>query len=115
VVEGEGIRVCHLGMFGEEDLNEEQLESMGKVDILIVPINGDTTIGYKEAEKIIAKIEPKMVIPTAYNPKKSEALNAFLKAMGEKDIVPQDKLSIQKKNLGAKDEEKTEIVILEQK
>lgn len=115
VVEGEGIRVCHLGMFGEEDINDEQLESMGKVDILIVPINGDTTIGYKEAEKVIARIEPKMVIPTAYNPKKSEALTAFLKAMGEKDIVPQDKLSIQKKNLGAKDEEKTEIVILEQK
>jgi len=115
VVEAEGIRVCHLGLFGEDDLTEEQLESMGKVDILIVPINGDTTIGYREAEKMIAKIEPKMVIPTAYNSKKPEALNAFLKAMGEKDVVPQDKLSIQKKNLGARDEEKADIIILEEK
>ncbi len=115
IVDGEGIRVCHLGMFGEDDLNEEQLENIGRVDILIVPINGDTTIGFREAEKIIARIEPKVVIPTAYNPKKPEALAAFLKAMGEKDIVPQDKYSIQKKNLGARDEEKAEIIILEQK
>lgn len=114
MVEGEGIRVCHLGMFGEDDLSDDQLESIGKTDILIVPIDGDETISAKEAERIVARLEPKIVIPTAY--KKQDILAGFLKVMGQKDIMPQDKLSIQKKNLGAKDsEEKTEVVVLEQK
>lgn len=113
IIESEGIRVCHLGLFGEEDLNDEQLEDIGKTDILIVPIDGDDTIGFKEAEKIIARLEPKIVIPMAY--KKADILAGFLKAIGQKDVVPQDKLSIQKKNLGAKDEEETEVVVLEKK
>lgn len=114
MIESEGIRICHLGLFGEDDLSEDQLENIGKADILIVPIDGDDTIGFKEAEKIVARLEPKIVIPMAY--KKADILAGFLKAIGQKDVVAQDKLSIQKKNLGAKDdEEKTEVVVLEQK
>jgi L-ascorbate metabolism protein UlaG (beta-lactamase superfamily) len=114
LVEAEGIRVCHLGYFGEDDLSDEQLESIGKTDVLITPIDGDETIGFKEAEKIIARLEPSIVVPVAY--KKADLLTGFLKAMGQKDVVPQEKLTIQKKNLGAKDsEEKTEVVILEKK
>lgn len=112
LIEAEGIRICHLGLFGEDDLNEEQLEAIGRVDILLVPIDGDKTINFKEAEKIIVKIEPKIVIPMAY--KKKESLNAFLKTMGEKEIIPQDKLSISKKNISS-DSEKIEIIILESK
>jgi L-ascorbate metabolism protein UlaG (beta-lactamase superfamily) len=114
VVEAEGVRVCHLGWFGEEDLNEEQLENIGRTDILIVPINGDETIGLREAEKIIARLEPAIVIPVAYD--KKDILAGFLKAMGQKDVISQEKFSIQKKNLNAKkDKEKTEVIVLEQK
>ena len=112
LIEAENIRVCHLGLFGEDDLSEEQLEAIGRVDILLIPIDGDKTINFKEAEKIIAKIEPNMVIPMDY--KKKETLNAFLKAMGEKEIVPQDKLSVSKKNISSENE-KVEIIILEAK
>ncbi|MFA5013529.1 MAG: MBL fold metallo-hydrolase, partial [Candidatus Paceibacterota bacterium] len=111
-VDAEGVKVCHLGLLGESELNEEQMEAVGTVDILIVPIDGDSTIGFREAEKIISRIEPRIVIPMAYDAKKKEnGLATFLKAMGAKDVAPIDKLSIQKKNLGAGDrEEKTEIV-----
>ncbi len=112
LIEAEGIRVCHLGLFGENDLSEEQLEAIGRVDILLVPIDGDKTINFKEAERIIAKIEPKIVIPMAF--KKKEALNVFLKAMGEKEITPQEKLSISKKNISSENE-KIEIIVLESK
>ncbi len=112
LIEAEGIRICHLGLFGEGDLNEEQLEAIGRVDILLVPIDGDKTINSKEAEKIIVKVEPKMVIPMAY--KKKEALDAFLKIMGEKEVVAQEKLSISKKNISSENE-KVEIIILESK
>ncbi len=114
LIEAEGVRICHLGFFGEEDINEEQLEALGRVDVLLIPINGDKTINFKEAEKIIAKIEPKIVIPMAYDSKKKDTLNAFLKAMGEKEIVPLEKLSINKKNV-SNENEKAEIIILEEK
>lgn len=114
LVEAEGIRICHLGLFGEDDINDEQLENIGKTDILIVPIDGDETIGFKEAERIIARLEPNIVIPIAY--KKPDILAGFLKVMGQKDVVSQDKLSIQKKNLGSREsEEKTEVIVLEKK
>lgn len=114
VVEAEDIRVCHLGYFGESDISDEQLEDIGNVDILILPLDGDKTINYSEAVKIISKIEPVMVIPMCYDSKKKEkGLNPFLKAMGEKEVPSQDKLNIQRKNITPG--EKVEIVILEEK
>jgi L-ascorbate metabolism protein UlaG (beta-lactamase superfamily) len=115
VVEAEDVRICHLGYFGEEDLSDEQLAEIGNADILIVPVDGDKTITYKEAAKIVARMEPAMVIPMCYDAKKKDkGLDPFLKAMGAKDAVAQEKLSIQKKNIPA-DAEKAEIVILEAK
>lgn len=113
-IEVEDVRIAHLGYFGEGDISEEQLEEMGNVDILIVPVDGDKTVSYAEAAKIVSRIEPAIVIPMCYDSKKKDkGLSPFLKAMGEKDIVPQDKLSIQKKNISAG--EKAEIIILEEK
>jgi len=114
VIDAEDIRICHLGYFGESDISDEQLEDIGNVDILILPLDGDKTINYSEAAKIVTRIEPAMVIPMCYDSKKKEkGLNPFLKAMGEKEIASQDKLSIQKKNITSG--EKVEIVILEEK
>jgi hypothetical protein len=113
LIETESIRICHLGLFGVDELTEEQVEGMGSVDILLIPIDGDKTIGFKEAVKLISLIEPKLVIPMCFN---KESLEAFLKAMGQKDVVSQDKFSIQRKNLGPKgDDDKVEIVVLEEK
>ncbi|MFA5086349.1 MAG: MBL fold metallo-hydrolase [Candidatus Paceibacterota bacterium] len=114
-IEAEDVRIAHMGYLGEGDISEEQLKEMGNVDILIVPVDGDKTISYAEAAKIVSLIEPAIVIPMCYDPKKREkGLAPFLKALGEKDIVPQDKLSIQKKNI-SDDQEKAQIVILEPK
>jgi L-ascorbate metabolism protein UlaG (beta-lactamase superfamily) len=114
MIEAEDVRIAHLGYFGEGDLTEEQVQEMGMVDILIVPVDGDKTISYAEAAKIVARIEPAIVIPMCYDSKKREkGLAPFLKAMGQKEVESQEKLSIQKKNIST--EEKAEIVILEEK
>ena len=114
MIEVEDVRIAHLGYFGESELSEEQIEEMGTVDILIVPVDGDKTISYAEAAKIVSRIEPAIVIPMCYDSKKKEkGLAPFLKAMGEKEVESQDKLSIQKKNISVG--EKAEIVILEEK
>ena len=97
-IEAEDIRFCHLGDFGQKQLTDEQLELIGKVDILMIPVGGTYTINSSEASKIIGQIEPKIVIPMHYAlPKLKVELDdveKFLKAMGKKDIAPIDKLTI---------------------
>jgi len=112
-IESEGIKICHLGDLGQKELTEEQLNQIGNVDILMIPIGGIYTISAKEAQKIISQIEPKISIPMHYLiPKlkiKLESLDKFLKMMGQKSIEPQNKFSIKKKDILA---EKMKIIIL---
>lgn len=110
-LEVEDVRICHLGYYKKDSLNEEQIEEIGNIDILMVPIDGNKTINHSEAVKIISLIQPSIIIPMCYT---KESLEQFLKAMGEKDIETKDKLSIQKKNIASSDD-KAEIVILEEK
>jgi len=98
VIEAEDIRFCHLGDFGQKQLTDEQLESIGKVDILMIPVGGTFTIDGHEATKVIGQIEPKIVIPMHYSlPKLKiglDGVDTFLKAMGKNNGQPQDKLVI---------------------
>lgn len=62
-------RVCVLGHV-YPDLTEDQLEEIGMVDILIVPVGGNGyTLDGVGALHIIKQIEPKLVIPTHYDDK----------------------------------------------
>lgn len=113
-ITAQGLNICHLGDLGQKELTDDQLEKIGPVDILMLPIGGIYTIDGKQAQGIIAQIEPKIAIPMHYSlPKlkiKLETLDGFLKAIGQKKIEAQKKLKIQKKDLLI---EKTEIRILE--
>jgi L-ascorbate metabolism protein UlaG (beta-lactamase superfamily) len=49
------------------DLSDDQLESIGMIDIMFVPVGGNGyTLDPIGALKLIKKVEPKMVIPTYY-------------------------------------------------
>jgi len=113
LIEAEEMRICHLGDLGQKELESWQLEKLGDVDILLIPVGGVYTINSKEAVKIINQIEPKIVIPIHYSiPKlkiKLEGLDKFLKAMGIKKPEIQNKLLIKKKDLPT---EETKVVIL---
>jgi len=99
----EGMKVCHLGDLGQRELGPEQLEQIGDIDILMIPVGGVYTISAKEATKIISQLEPKIVIPMHYRiPKlkiKLEELQKFLKVMGIKTPETLKTFSIKKKNL----------------
>lgn len=114
LIETEDIKICHLGDLGQKELTPEQLDQLGDIDILMVPIGGVYTIDAKGASKIISQIEPKLVIPMHYQiPKlklKLNSLEQFLKEMGSPAIEAQKKLKIKSSNLS---KEKTEIAILE--
>lgn len=112
-IDAEDMRLCHLGMMGKKELTSQQLEQIGNVDILMLPIGGVTTLGAKEAIKIMAQIEPKITIPMYYrlpNLKiKLEGLDIFLKALGVKTAEHAPKLSIKKRDLSA---EEAKIIVL---
>lgn len=114
-IEAEGIKLCHLGDFGQKELTSEQIDKIGECDILMIPVGGIYTISGQEAAKIIPELEPKIVIPMHYQlPKlklksKLEGLEKFLKAFGQKGITAQPKLSIKKRDLT---ENKTKIIVL---
>lgn len=78
------------------DLNDEQLETIGMVDVLVVPVGGNGyTLDPVGALKVIKKIEPKIVVPTHYDdsalqyPVVQQSLEQALKGLGmePKDTV----------------------------
>jgi len=83
VIEMEGITFCHLGDLGDV-LTDTQLETMGSVDVLFIPVGGKYTIDASEAAKVIAQIEPHIVVPMHYGNKELELVDVsiFLKEMG---------------------------------
>jgi L-ascorbate metabolism protein UlaG (beta-lactamase superfamily) len=112
-IEAEEMKICHLGDLGQKELTLEQVEQIGDIDILMIPVGGIYTISAQDSPKIISQIEPKIVIPMHYFlPKlkiKLEGLDKFLKIMGQKEVEPQGKLQIKNKDLLT---EKMKVVVL---
>jgi L-ascorbate metabolism protein UlaG (beta-lactamase superfamily) len=65
VFEGEGFRFAHFGDLGEE-LDQEQMEKVGSLDVAMIPVGGFFTIGPAEAKALIARLRPRVVIPMHY-------------------------------------------------
>lgn len=99
----EGIRICHLGDLGQKELTSEEVDAIGDVDILLIPVGGVFTIDGKEAVKIMSQIEPKIIIPMHYKIPglkiKLDSLDGFLKTLGIKKLEKLPKLNIKQKDL----------------
>jgi len=61
-----GVRVAHLGDFGQSELREEQAAAIGRVDLLIIPVGGGPTIGAAQAAEIVERLSPRWVVPMHY-------------------------------------------------
>ncbi len=114
IVDAEDMRLCHLGDLGQSELTAEQVDQIGEVDILFVPVGGTYTIDAKEAGHVVSQIEPKIVVPMHYalpNVKaKLAGVGQFLKTMGVKTEEPLPKLSLKQKDL---DGEETKVIVLQ--
>ncbi|MCK4891129.1 MAG: MBL fold metallo-hydrolase [Candidatus Pacebacteria bacterium] len=106
VIEMEGMNICHMGDFGQEGFINSQLEKIGQIDVLFIPIGGVFTIDWKIANTIISQIEPRIIIPMHYKISgvkgellKLDSADNFYKERGvsSKDVV--EKFSIKKKDL----------------
>ncbi|MDP2741188.1 MAG: MBL fold metallo-hydrolase [bacterium] len=113
-IEAEEIKFCHLGDLGQKQLTDEQLEKIGAVDVLMIPVGGEFTISSQEAQRIISQIEPKIVIPMHYqlpNLKlELDDVSKFLKTMGKNSVTSQDKLTVKASTLP---KDGMEIVVLQ--
>ncbi len=116
VIRLDDVIFCHLGDLNHE-LTAAQLDEIGNVDVLFVPVGGDTTIAPAEAASVIGQIEPRMIIPMHYASPQLAAthqlasLDKFVHEMGIKDTTPQEKISVTPSTLPAEGED-TRIVIM---
>lgn len=65
IIDGEGMRVVHCGDLGHL-LSDAQLETLGKVDLLLLPVGGYYTIDAREAKAVADVIAPRIVVPMHY-------------------------------------------------
>ena len=57
--------IAHLGHLHHR-LTKEHLEELGRIDVLMVPIDGSFTMGQPLMVDVIKQIEPKIVLPMHY-------------------------------------------------
>jgi L-ascorbate metabolism protein UlaG (beta-lactamase superfamily) len=62
----DGIRVAHLGDFGQRELRPEQAAALEGVDLLFLPVGGGPTIGGSAAREIVEALRPRWVVPMHY-------------------------------------------------
>ena len=114
-IEAEGMTVLHCGDLGLVP-EDSFIDSIGDVDVLMVPTGGFYTIDSAQVEALVKKVEPSIVIPMHYNHKglnqkafgKLEPVTEFTKKFGAENITPLPKLIVKKEET----EEEMKIVVL---
>ena len=98
------------------ELSEDQLEKIGLVDVMVVPVGGNGfTLDGVGALKLIKEVEPKMVIPTHYDEKglkfevPQQTLDQAIHSLGMEVKTTVPKLKLKPADIG----EVTELVVLE--
>lgn len=118
VFEIDDFRICHLGDLGQK-LKEEIIENLGDIDILMIPVGGEFTIGSSLASQIVRDIDPSIVIPMHYkaeginlsNFSQLEPLENFLREVGL-TVERLPKLTVKKEDI---QEETKKVIVLEKK
>ncbi len=110
------IKIAVLGHIYPE-LSDSQLEAIGTVDILLIPIGGNGyTLDSVGALKLIKKIEPKIIIPSSYADKQLkypvplQSLEEAVKGLAMEPRERLDKLKIKPADLI---NDGTQLIILE--
>lgn len=95
----DNIKICHLGDLGYI-LSEDEVNSLGNIDVLLVPVGGNFTIDGNEAAKLCMKINSKIVIPMHYKtPLISlpiDGIDKFILNMKNGEKLHESKLIIEK-------------------
>jgi len=104
----DGVRFCHVGDLGHL-LDEAQLKNIGPVDVLLLPVGGYFTIDTAKLDKLVAQINPRVVVAmhykTRYTPQLPIAtVDAYLKGKPAVKRLGSDSFAVSKDALPAKQE-----------
>jgi L-ascorbate metabolism protein UlaG (beta-lactamase superfamily) len=117
VIHIDDVVFCHLGDLGHE-LSAQQIDEIGNVDVLFVPVGGGETIAPAEAVQVISQLEPRIVVPMHYAPDGQTSfeydllpIEKFAHEMGLKEFTAEPRLTITSANLPG-DEEQTRVVVM---
>lgn len=113
VIDIDGLRVCHVGDLGHL-LSKSQLEEIGKIDILFVPVGGTFTLDAEGAKGLVEQFEPKLVIPMHFKtPAISmpiDPVDKFIKLMEKGELLDTTTIEVTSETL---DDEELKIIALQ--
>jgi L-ascorbate metabolism protein UlaG (beta-lactamase superfamily) len=100
--------VCHLGDLRKR-LTDQQVEEIGSIDVLLVPVGGSGALGPTEAAEVVSQLDPSVVIPMHFRLEQAPGgagtrpdllpVEHFCREMGSKDVTPETKLTLTKSTL----------------
>ncbi len=112
VVRYERRTIGYIDTYAADTLNDKDLETLGTIEILILPLDTDAADGgidVAKAVRITNQIDPRIVVPIDRSGGKGTALKAFQKEMGAEG-ASLDSLTVKQNE--TLDEEDTQIVVL---
>ncbi|MCL4489758.1 MAG: MBL fold metallo-hydrolase [Chloroflexi bacterium] len=113
-IEMDGLTICHLGDLGHVP-SQAQVDTLGDVNILLIPAGNATTIGPAEAAEVVSLLEPQIVIPMHFAlpelTNKLEPPTKFFKQLGVKPPGALPSFKVTKDSLP----QETQVVLLEAK
>lgn len=113
LIESEELKILSLSHIADFSMKEDELEDLGEIDILVVPVGGTSVLSASNAAKVVNQIEPKIVIPSHYQQDgvrmTLDPVERFVKEMGGKAETV-EKLIVKKKDITGI--ESTKVIII---
>jgi L-ascorbate metabolism protein UlaG (beta-lactamase superfamily) len=107
----DGLDLCHLGDLGHR-LSQQQITSIGNVDILFIPVGGFFTIDAVEAAAVAGSLKPRLVFPMHYKTPRADypiaGVEDFIKDKRNVRRLSSSEMGVEKAGLPAS----AEIIVL---
>ncbi len=102
LVNYDGLTVLHMGDLAHVP-EQTVVESLGEVNVLLLPVGGGNTLNAAQAADVVALLEPSYIVPMHYAlPGLSfelEGVEKFLKVMGVSNVEEEESLRVTSSSL----------------
>jgi L-ascorbate metabolism protein UlaG (beta-lactamase superfamily) len=103
----DGIRICFVGDLGHQ-LSPKQVDAIGTVDLLLLPVGGTYTVDAGGAAKVAKALSPKLIIPMHFKTSKCNlpiaGVDGFLSKMTGVKHINKSEIDLSADNLPAEPE-----------
>lgn len=98
VFDVDGLRIAYMGGIGQDQLTDDQLKQLGKVDVVLAYFNDSPTWNVKKeiTVKVLQQVKAPIVLPSEYN---EDASKFILDQLKVKELTHQDALYVSKDDI----------------